>query len=625
MDNPQYIDLLNQVFDLIDPTELKEALSLTRASERVDSVQDLIRNAIIASSIGRYKGVPYFFNGKIYEEMSHDEFGNLIYDLMKKCPLPKGDYGRVEGIIRVCKRVIAGKELRPDRSVMIFKNCVLDTKTRTTHGFHPRFVQMTSVDYDYDKNDLALQWTMFLDKVLPEKAEQRILQEALGCLLINRNDAKMEHITFLYGTGANGKSVVFETVLGVFGRKNISNFPLMSLISGGDKKMNIASMDGLWANYSPESQQVDIAKNEDGFKSLTSGEPTGARQIYGENFMAYNIPLQFANINKLPVIPNMGNAVKRRIVIIDFKVEIPPHKQDKQLSRVFKKEYSGIFNWIMDGRDRFIKNKYDFTERKLIDEKTDEYQAVGNSVTRFMNKMKYFRLNKDVVDSIPKWVNATILYSKYKKWCLDNEITPENMNNFGGILRDVGYQRRRSSEGNQYAIYGTAALTGLYYKTVAPRTQTSNEDSKVPYIMDGKEHINTISGISRVVGVPHQLFSLYIRVGMMEGCYVIGGQTGRTSIFDIAAVKQRLKEMDVYMTDEDRETLSEASKIESKTRGRFNMEMKKYNSKTRLYKSPVEEKLVILRNKLKRVENKNLKKEVKEVEKKLEKVTSKNK
>ena len=229
MKQEDYKKLVDEVFGLIDSSELSKALEPTKPSERVDGVQDIIRTAIIESSIGKYKGVPYFFNGKMYERMSYDEFGNLIYDLMKRSGLKVGDFARVNGVTEVCRKVLAGKELSPDKSIMIFKNCVLDTKTRTTHKFDKKFIQMTSVDYAYNKDAIPLQWTQFLDSVLPDKKEQRILQESLGCLLINRDEAKLEHITFLFGTGANGKSVVFETVMGVFGRENISNFPLMSL------------------------------------------------------------------------------------------------------------------------------------------------------------------------------------------------------------------------------------------------------------------------------------------------------------------------------------------------------------------------------------------------------------
>lgn len=620
MQKDDYHKLVDEVYSLIDPDELSRALEPTKPSERVDGVQDLIRTAIIKSSIGKYKGVPYFFNGKMYERMSYDDFGNLVYDLMKKSGLKAGDFARVNGVTEVCRKVLSGKELSPDKSVMIFKNCVLDTKTRTTHKFDRKFIQMTSVDYVYDKDAIPLQWAQFLDSVLPDKKEQKILQEALGCLLINRDEAKLEHITFLYGTGANGKSVVFETVMGVFGRENISNFPLMSLISGGDRKKNIASMDGLWANYSGESQEVDISRNEDAFKSLISGEPTEARQIFGENFMAYNIPLQFANINKMPVVRIMNNAVKRRIVIVDFKIEIPPQRQDKQIAKIFKKEYSGIFNWIMDGRERFIKNKYDFTEREYIDEKTDEYQATGNSVLRFMHREKFYRVNKDITDTIPKWVYSSVLYSKYERYCLENELTPENKQNFGAILRDVGYQRRRASEGNQYAIYGSAVLEGLHYKTVVSRKKTGSEDNFTPYLMNGKEHINTISGISRLTGVSSQLMSVYIKVDLMSDCFVLGGDNGRVMVFDVAAVKQRLRELNVLMTDKEREELMELRRTEAYKRGRYNSQMKKYNSKDRLYKDPVEEKLVKLRNELRRKERDLLKKEVKTTEAKLKKV-----
>lgn len=618
-----YNKLVDEVFELIDPNELLKALEPTKPSERVDGVQDIIRTAIIESSIGKYKGAPYFFNGKMYERMSYDEFGNLIYDLMKKSGLKAGDFARINGVTEVCRKVLAGKELSPDKSIMIFKNCVLDTKTRTTHKFDKKFIQMTSVDYAYNKDAIPLQWTQFLDSVLPDKKEQKILQESLGCLLINRAEAKLEHITFLFGTGANGKSVVFETVMGVFGRENISNFPLMSLISGGDRKKNIASMDGLWANYSGESQEVDISRNEDAFKSLISGEPTEARQIFGENFMAYNIPLQFANINKMPVVRVMNNAVKRRIAIVDFKIEIPPQRQNKQIAKIFKQEYSGIFNWIMDGRERFIKNKYDFSEREYVDEKTDEYQATGNSVLRFMHREKFYRLNKDITDTIPKWVYSKVLYNKYEKYCLENELTPENVNNFGAILRDVGYQRRRASDGNQYAIYGAAALEGLHYKTVVSRTKTSNEDNITPYLMNGKEHINTISGITRLTGVDSRLMSVYIKVDLMSDCFVLGGANGRTMVFDVSAVKQRLKELNVLMTDKEREELLEIRKTEAYKRGQYNAEMKKHNSKSRLYKDPVEENLVKVRNELRRKERLLLKKEVRDTETKLKKVESK--
>ncbi|MGJ7024928.1 DNA primase family protein [Petrimonas sulfuriphila] len=621
MKQEDYIKLKDEVFALIDREKLSEAIQSDRSAIRVDGVQDLIRTAIIESSIGRYKGSPYFFNGRIYERMGYDEFSNLIYELMKECGLPKGDYARLRGVIDLCMKAIAGKELSPDKSIMVFKNGVLDTRTRKLSRFDKKFIQMTSVDYKYDENAIAHQWRGFLDSVLPDRKEQRILQEALGCLLINRDEAKLEHITFLYGTGANGKSVVFETVMGVFGKDNISNFPLNSLLFGSERKKNIATMDGLWANYSGESQEVDISRYEDAFKSLVSGEPTEARDIFCPNFMAYNIPLQFANINKMPVIKFMNNAVKRRLVIVDFRVEIPPERQNKQISRIFKEEYSGIFNWILGGRDKFVKNRFDFTDREYIDEKTDEYQATGNSVMKFMHYKKYYRLDKNVTDALPRWVYSKHLYSQYVKWCTDNDEIQEKHQAFGGILKDAGYLSRRGGQGNQYAIYGSSVTEGIISQTVVQRVKTAKEDNHVPYIMDGKEYINTKGGLSKISGVPSQQITAYVAAGLMTDCYTIGEKG--ILVFDVAKSMSRFKQMNLKMTDEQREALRQLRKDKAYKRGLFNQEMKRNNSRQRLYKSPEDEALMKLQNDILREERKLLKKEVEREERKLDRITGK--
>lgn len=621
MNRDDLTKLVDDVFSLVDQDLLAEYIGRSRSSERVDGVQDLLRTAIINSSIGKYKGYPHFFNGRIYEKMSYDDFSNFIYELLLKCKLPFGDYARFKSITDICLKAVSGKELTPDKSIMVFSNCVLDTKTRQTYRFNEKFVQMTAVDYRYEKDAFCPLWLKFIEDVLPDKRDRRILQEALGCLLINRSEAKLEHITFLYGTGSNGKSVVFNTVLGVFGRDNISNFPLSSLLYGSEKKKNIATMDGLWANYSGESQEVNITRNEDAFKTLVSGEPMEARDIYCTNFMAYNIPLQFANINRMPVIKRMNNAIKRRIVIVDFKVEIPVYKQNKQLSNQFKKEYSGIFNWIMDGRDRFVKNRYDFTDRDYIDEKTDEYQAEGNSVMRFMHTMKYRRQPKSDED-IARWVYSSKLYSAYEKWCKSNDIIPESINTFGGILKEVGYERRRFSNGNRYAIYGTTVIDTIDSDTIVGRRRTSNEDNCIPYVMGGKEYINTMAGISRVVGVSPALMSLYRRAGLLKGCFHIGGENGRQMVFDIAKTRSRVKQLGALMTDEDREMIRKAQERQARQRAMFNKDMKRTYSRKRIYKTPEDDRLVEIMNEIRRKERKLTLKEIKKAEKHLNKINN---
>jgi putative DNA primase/helicase len=74
--------------------------------------------------------------------------------------------------------------------------------------------------FAYDPAAIAPQFQRFLNRVLPDEACQQILAEYLGYLFVSPAQLKLEKTLLLYGTGANGKSVLFEIVLcaGPFGQ-----------------------------------------------------------------------------------------------------------------------------------------------------------------------------------------------------------------------------------------------------------------------------------------------------------------------------------------------------------------------------------------------------------------------
>jgi P4 family phage/plasmid primase-like protien len=481
---------------------LDNALTLKRPSERVDAVLDIMRETFKKSTIGYFNGAPYFFGGRIYEPMTWDDFGNLIYDLMRQCQLPNGDYNRVDSVIRVCRRAISGKQLRPDNSIVVMKNCVFDVKTNKTHGFNKRYVQMTSVDFDYNPDEFAAVWHNFLDFVLPNQSVQKVLQEFLGSIFIDRNEAKMEQMIILKGAGGNGKSVIFETVMGLLGKENVSNFGISALLGGVDRKKNIAFINGKRLNYCSEIQTTEFGRDSDALKALISGEPTEARPLYGENFTAYNIPLLMANANKLPYLKDWSHGMRRRIIIIPFEQTIPEKKQNKSLARELQKDYPGIFNWVLAGRARFIANGYKLTQLQALEDAADEYQAESSSVLQFMIAKDY---NRAIIDNPeePKWLQAKSLYGTYQKWCVERNITVESEKKFFTVLSDAGYQRRRDSDGVKY---------GVFLKK--PR--------KVPGEYRGPNYNKMIYGLRELAHytrLPFNTIQHMKRMGVLEGTY----------------------------------------------------------------------------------------------------------
>lgn len=543
MDRIKYRKLLAEVFGLMEERDLGSALSLSKSAARVDAVQDLIRNAVMSSSIGIFNGLPHYFSGKIYEAMLPDDFGSLIYDLMRRCGLPDGDYSRVEGVIKVCKRVVSGKALRPDSAVVVFNNCVLDMNERITHGFGKEWVQVTSVPYDYNPGEHIFLWRQFIEEVLPEEGRRRVLQEFLGSIFVDRRVAKMETMLVLRGHGSNGKSVVFDTVMGILGRENVSNFGVGALIRGTERKKNVAFMNGKRLNYCSEIQALEIGRDSDALKGLISGEPTEARPMYGDNFTAYDIPLLMANANRMPYLKDWSYGMRRRICILPFEVEIPVARQRRGLARDLEREYGAIFNWILEGRDRFIGNGYRLSEDRGLERVMDEYQAESSTVMRFMYQMGYLRAYEDVSDVEPKWIPSGVLYKRYRRWCGENEVDEESVTRFGRILSEGGYRKKRTPEGQVYGLYGKALTEKFRYEREGEQRKMSRRDYSKPVYVDGKRYAYTFEGLGACLGVGYRAVSAWMRQELLEGCYTRNGQRAE---FDLDLVEARLREIGIW-------------------------------------------------------------------------------
>lgn len=564
MDSKKYSRLVAEVFASMRGPKLAAALEYRRSSERVDAVQDLMRGAIIKSSIGYFNGAPYFFAGRMYEPMTWNDFGNLVYDLMHRCELPNGDYSRIEGVIRVCRRAISGKVLKPDNSIVVMRNCVLDVEKRTTHKFHRKFVQVTAVDFDYNPDEYAAVWQHFLDEVLPDESIQRVLQEFLGSIFIDRTKAKMEQMLILKGAGGNGKSVIFDTVMGLLGRENVSNFGIGALLGGSDRKKNLATINGKRLNYCSEIQTAEFGRDSDTLKALISGEPAEARPLYGDNFTAYNLPLLMANANKLPYLKDWSHGMRRRIVIIPFDRVIPEELQNKSLSRELVKDYPGIFNWLLAGRERFISNGYRLTQLKALDDVADEYQAESSTVLRYMKARGYNRYVFEPVAE-PKWLESQKLYFAYAKWCVENNLSPDSITRFGNVLSDAGYMKKRLSDGCVYAVYTTDD------RPVKEEFKKSNDKG----LVDGMDNL------AHWVGVSRQTVEKMVRSGLLEGCYT---KEGRRYWFDIASSRSAIRKF--LRNDKRKENVGKVPPELKAERRKFNDYMKKIGEMFRKAESP---------------------------------------
>lgn len=558
--------LAGQLYTRMKGEKLDEALEGKRPADRIGMFQDLLIDAIKKSTLCCFNGRPYYFGGRIYEQLGRegwDAFYSLVKAVADKCKMQPGDKTKLESVCKVCRREVSLKEMKVDNHIIVLQNGVLDVENGTFHKFNKRFKQVTQMSFDYNPDEYPFLWVdTFLNRVLPDEGYQKVLQEFMGAIFIDRDKAKIEKMLILKGAGSNGKSVVFETLKGLLGEENIKTIPLSELIGGSERKQNIASINGKRLNYCSEIQTKEFGQNVDALKALISGEPFEVRLVYINNFTARNIPLLMANANRMPYIKDWSHGLSRRIIILPFDVILDEREQNKQLSAELRKEYPGILNWILAGRQRLIANNYQFSvSQKLIDT-VEEYQSESSTVLAFMKANDYHRSLLEVQKE-PRWMGAEKLWHAYVKWCEQNNFTHESQKKFGMVLQEAGYAKDRKSQCVVYAVYTTSE------RPIKEEFKPKNEVGQV----------TGIDNLAHWCHVSPQTIGKMLRNGLLEGCYLM---EGRRYIFDLSdsrkAVKKFLKGDKRYTEDKDEELKNE--------RRRFNESMKKKGEPFRKYDKP---------------------------------------
>ncbi len=199
----------------------------------------------------------------------------------------------------------------------------------------------------YEPDATCPRWEAFLEEVLPDKDLRDFVQMAIGYSLSGKDT---EHcFFFLYGTGANGKTTLVETLLWVLGDYAMKASPDLLL----PKKQRgatpeVAELIGrrvVVASETGRGQAIPEAR----IKNMTGGDTQSGRALYQESqkFTAsYKIWI-FGN-HKL-AIRGTDEGIWRRVRLIPFTVQIPKEKRNLELPKVLQTEGEGILAWAVRG------------------------------------------------------------------------------------------------------------------------------------------------------------------------------------------------------------------------------------------------------------------------------------
>jgi putative DNA primase/helicase len=384
----------------------------------------------------------YLYNGAFWNVFDKDSITSFLSRAAEKMSIRHFDAAHYKFAEELFKQFyfIASIPTAPPSASTTFINLKNGTfqiapKARILRGFDRADFLKHQLPFDYDPTAKARLFQSFLNKVLPNIEKQRVLAEYLGYVFIRPAVLKLEKTLFLYGSGANGKSVFFEIVLALLGKANVSGYSLQSLTD--EKGYQRAKLANYLLNYASE---INGKLQTDTFKQLASGEPVEARVIYGDPFMLTDYAKLIFNGNTLPKDVEHTNAYFRRFLIIHFDVTIPEAEQDKDLpQKIINNELPGIFNWMIIGLERLLKQR-NFSKCAAMEETINDFKKESDTVCLFIDDFHYER-------GVTEFTALSTLYQQYRSYCFENGYKPVANRTLAERLRGLNYPVTRIGAG----------------------------------------------------------------------------------------------------------------------------------------------------------------------------------
>jgi putative DNA primase/helicase len=217
-----------------------------------------------------------------------------------------------------------------------------------------------------------------------------------------------EHaLAFLYGRGANGKSVLLGTVAGIMGDYHTTAPIETFTASHGDR--HPTDLAGLMGARLVTASETEEGRRwaESKIKTLTGGDPVKAR-FMRQDFFQF-VP-QFKLIiagNHKPGLRSVDEAIRRRLHLVPFTVTIPPEERDPELAVKFKAEWSGILGWMVEGCLEWQRDG--LSPPESVKAATADYLNAEDAVAGWI---------ADYCEQVPSAFEATVdLYQSFTAWC----------------------------------------------------------------------------------------------------------------------------------------------------------------------------------------------------------------
>ena len=322
-----------------------------------------------------------------------------------------------------------------------FSNVTLDTMKASIMEHSPGYLATMGSDVSYSPDASCPVFDMFLSQVFESGDTVQFVQEWFGYTLYSGH--KANSLLIGVGSGANGKSTLFDVLAQLVGLANVASVPL----SNFNSEFGLEPLIGMKLNLATESD-ADAFKTGK-LKALTAGEAISVNRK-NKPEITMILPTKFVFlVNELPILSDSSLGFERRLIILPFNQTFTPDEQDKNLSKKLTAELQGILNWTIAGLQRLMDNNFQFTRSRAMEQAKESYFGIGNPVERFL-KEKVIKEPNNKIEST-EFMNAYRLWMIGKGYPYKGTDSPQvfwRMFDEAARKELIEYQRKKSNGKN---------------------------------------------------------------------------------------------------------------------------------------------------------------------------------
>lgn len=395
-----------------------------------DVLNDLGVSRMCEGEVWGYRNKTWGLVGPELHQLVKSKRGSLIVGGEKDRALRMSD-GDIKGIINQVKCELANAGPMPDTSAVgLIDKAMLSDGSFVDHGpelgiryLHP----VTSGELDRKAPTRFLRcleevWAGCQDK---DQRIEFVRQFIRNCLFGTM--PKYQKAVMFVGDGANGKSVIADTIASVMPPGSVSYVGPAELRREFDR----SDIAGKLLNVVTEVSAKAIEGAA--FKAVVSGDVCKARRPYGKGFFFEPVAGHLFSCNELPATLDQSAGFWRRWVVLDFPNTFEVNR-DNNLKEELAKDRSAILAWALSAPEGLQIPESTLNARK-------EWEHESDPIAIWLKESEFRVANIEEAESTGGFLAKTI-QPYFMLWAEQNGYRPVNRLTFAKRLSKIVPSRK---------------------------------------------------------------------------------------------------------------------------------------------------------------------------------------